>query len=184
MFSRRFAYLLLALVVAVLIWLRLERTKVPPPATTVEPVGAPAGPNPKPNVAAAPAPAAPSAGATLVAAAEFPLAAPLNAPNSTVSRDLEALSHILDAWRANFPREGNPVGDNHEIAGALAGDNPLQLVLIPKHHPALNVRGELCDRWGTPYRFHQLSGERMEIRSAGPDQKFGTADDAGWSPGS
>jgi hypothetical protein len=42
----------------------------------------------------------------------------------------------------------------------------------------------LCDRWGTPLRFHQLSGERMEIRSAGPDRKFGTPDDALWSPGS
>lgn len=115
---------------------------------------------------------------------DFPLAAPLNAPGSTIARDLDALGQIFDAWRTNFPREGNPVGDNHEIAAALMGDNPHRLALIPPNHPAINARRELCDRWGTPFRFHQVSGERMEIHSAGPDQKFGTGDDAFWSPGS
>lgn len=114
----------------------------------------------------------------------FPLAAALNAPGGTVAGDLEIVSHILDAWRTNFPQEGNPVGENHEITAALLGANRLEFALLPRNHPAINERGELCDRWGTPFRFHQLSGERMEIRSAGPDRKFGTADDARWSPGS
>jgi hypothetical protein len=114
---------------------------------------------------------------------DFPLAAPLNAPGSSVARDLEALAQILEAWRTNFPRDGNPVGENVEIAGALAGANRLGLVMIPRGHPAFNAAGELCDRWGTPFRFHQLSGDRMEIRSAGPDRRFGTADDASWLPG-
>jgi hypothetical protein len=117
-------------------------------------------------------------------AVEFPYAAQLNAPDSTIARDLDALRQMLEAWRSNFPHDGNPVGENNEITAALTGDNRLHLVLIPKSHPAINSRGELCDRWGTPFRFHQLSGERMEIRSAGPDRKFGTADDALWSPGS
>lgn len=112
----------------------------------------------------------------------FPLAAKLNAPNSNVHGDLEALSQIFEAWRSNFPRDGNPVGENQEIAAALSGANPLEVVLIPKGHRAFNVRGELCDRWGTPYRFHQLSGQKMEITSAGPDRKFGTEDDATLSP--
>ena len=114
---------------------------------------------------------------------DFPLAVPLNAPGGTVARDLDALAQILDAWRTNFPHQGNPVGENSEIAAALAGDNPQHLVLIPRNHRAFNERGELCDRWGTPYRFHQLSGEHMDLRSAGPDRKFGTADDALWSSG-
>lgn len=115
-------------------------------------------------------------------AEDFPLAASLNAPHSNIHGDLDTLRIMLEAWRSNFPRDGNPVGENAEITAALAGDNRLALALIPKNHPAINARGELCDRWGTPFRFHQLSGEHMEFRSAGPDKKFGTADDALESP--
>jgi len=114
--------------------------------------------------------------------ADFPIAAPLNAPNSTIARDLDIVRQIFEAWQSNFPREGNPVGENAEITTALMGENRLGLALIPKNHRAVNNRGELCDRWGTPFRFHQLSGSRMEIRSAGPDQKFLTDDDAVWTP--
>lgn len=110
------------------------------------------------------------------------LAVNLNAPDSTISQDLETLQHLFDNWRSNFPREGNPVGENAEITAALMGENRLKLVLIPKGHRAISARGELCDRWGTPFRFHQLSGNRMEVRSAGPDRKFATDDDAVWTP--
>ena len=92
------------------------------------------------------------------------------------------MSQLFDAWRSNFPRDGNPVGENAEITAALTGENRLDLVLIPKGHRAVNEHGELCDRWGTPFRFHQLSGTRMEVRSAGPDRKFATDDDAVWTP--
>lgn len=115
-------------------------------------------------------------------AENFPIVAPLNRPDSTITRDLDTLSQVFDAWRTNFPREGNPVGENADITAALTGENPHGFALIPKNHPAINAEGELCDRWGTPFRFHQLSGERMEIRSAGPDRKFATADDAVWAP--
>ena len=115
-------------------------------------------------------------------AEDYPIAAALNAENSTISRDLDILSQVFDAWRTSFVREGNPVGENSDITSALCGANPLGLVLIPRNHRAINANGELCDRWGTPFRFHQLSGERMEIRSAGPDRRFATPDDAVWSP--
>lgn len=102
----------------------------------------------------------------------------LNAADGTIQADLKILQEVMVAWRTNLPREGNPVGENEEITTALTGDNSLQLALIPKDHPAINGAGALCDRWGTPFRFHQISGTHMEIRSAGPDRKFGTADDA------
>lgn len=117
-------------------------------------------------------------------AADFPVVAPLNARNSNIAGDLETLRNVLDGWRSNFPREGNPVGENSEITAALTGKNRLSFALIPPNHPAINGQGELCDRWGTPFRFHQISGEHMELRSAGPDRKFGTPDDALLSPGS
>ena len=115
-------------------------------------------------------------------AADFPIAAPLNAPDSTIARDLDIVRQLFEAWLSNFPREGNPIGENAEITAALTGENRLGLALIPKGHRALNARGELCDRWGTPLRFHQLSGTQMEVRSAGPDRKFGTDDDAMLTP--
>jgi hypothetical protein len=113
---------------------------------------------------------------------DFPIAASLNAPNSTIARDVDIVRQIFEAWLSNFPHEGNPVGENADITAALLGDNRLGLALIPKDHRALNSRGELCDRWGTPFRFHQLSGTKMEIRSAGQDRKFLTEDDVVWTP--
>jgi hypothetical protein len=114
--------------------------------------------------------------------AAFPIAARLNAPGGTVAADLAVLQELFDTWRTNFPREGNPVGENADITAALLGTNRLELALVPRRHPALNAQGELQDRWGTAYRFHQLSGERMEITSAGPDRRFGTPDDATLTP--
>lgn len=111
-----------------------------------------------------------------------PLAAELNAPAGSIRRDLAVLNEIFVNFQTNFPRAGNPVGENVEITAALTGDNSAQFAFIPKNHPAINPRGELCDRWGTPFRFHQLSGQVMEIRSAGPDGRFGTADDSELSP--
>lgn len=127
--------------------------------------------------------AAPGDGATApFNPADFPIAVRLNAADSTIRRDLETLDQIFEAWRTNFPREGNPIGENAEITRALTGDNRIGFALIPPKHPAINASGELCDRWGTPFRFHQISGEEMEIRSAGPDGRFATGDDAVWAP--
>ena len=106
----------------------------------------------------------------------------LNAPDGSIQRDLQILNEVFEMWLTNFPRDGNPVGENAEITAALTGDNVHRFAFVPRRHRAINTRGELCDRWGTPFRFHQLSGRQMEIRSAGPDRKFGTADDAAWSP--
>lgn len=72
---------------------------------------------------------------------------------------------------------GNPVGTNAEITGALLGDNVGQVKVALPDGATVNGRGEMCDPWGTPYFFHQLSGTRMEIRSAGPDRQMWTADD-------
>jgi hypothetical protein len=104
----------------------------------------------------------------------------LNAPGGTIRHDLEILNELFVAWQSNFPQTGNPVGENAEITAALAGDNALHFVFIPRDHRAIDANGELRDRWGTPFRFHQLSGAHMEIQSAGPDRKFATADDVRW----
>jgi hypothetical protein len=73
---------------------------------------------------------------------------------------------------------GNPVGTNAEITAALLGDNPRQLRLTLPQGSTIDRSGQLTDPWGTPYFFHQLSGTRMEVRSAGPDRRMWTGDDA------
>jgi hypothetical protein len=60
---------------------------------------------------------------------------------------------------------------------AVLGDNLKQTRIGPPENQHLNENGELVDRWGTPYFFHQLSKTRMEIRSAGPDRTMWTGDD-------
>jgi hypothetical protein len=144
---------------------------------------------PSPNRSPTPPPAAPVATASSLPVDADPayggqsqLADMLNASNGTIQTDLKILGDVFDAWQTNFPRQGNPVGENADITAALAGANDLKFAFIPRRHPAIDSDGELCDRWGTPFRFHQVSGHHMEIRSAGPDRKFGTADDAVWNP--
>src|SRR4051794_19760856 len=54
---------------------------------------------------------------------ESDLARELNAPSSDIRADLRVVSDVLEAFRSNFPRDGNPVGSNAEITAALTGKN-------------------------------------------------------------
>jgi hypothetical protein len=109
------------------------------------------------------------------------LADGLDAPAGSARADLRIIDQIFVAYRSAL-HSGNPTGENAEITAALAGRNRLGFAFIPKDNPAINSNGELCDRWGTPYFFHQLSGEKMEIRSAGPDRRLWSEDDAVFTP--
>jgi hypothetical protein len=109
------------------------------------------------------------------------LADDLNSPTGDIHSDLRAVNEIFVAYRG-ATRSENPVGENSEITAALKGRNRLGYAFIPPDNPAINSKGELCDRWGVPYCFHQLSGQRMEIRSAGPDHTLWTADDEVLTP--
>jgi hypothetical protein len=136
----------------------------------------PAG-SPRPNTAeSGAAPASPYAG-------EEPshLADRLNAPDADIASDLRVLNDVFTSYRS-ATHGGNPVGQNVDITAALTGRNSLGFAFIPPNQAAINSRGELCDRWGTPFFFHQESGTRMEIRSAGPDRKMWTDDDAVFTP--
>lgn len=100
------------------------------------------------------------------------------APNRPIEDDLTDLSHALKNF-ALLVKGGTPlpIGANEEIAIALLGKNRAQLAFLPKDSPALNAQGQLIDRWGTPLWFHASTRERIDIRSAGPDQKLWTSDD-------
>lgn len=91
-----------------------------------------------------------------------------------IAADLDSLSLGLRDYRTLMAQ--NPVGTNSEITEALMGGNRKSARLAPPD-VRLNGKGELVDRWGVPYFFHQLSATAMEIHSAGPDKKMGTDDD-------
>jgi hypothetical protein len=127
-----------------------------------------------------------SANAPLIPAARLPFdpahPAPLPAPLTAaaaatpdVRTDLEEVLTAIRDFRSSLG--GNPVGTNAEITKALLGDNLKQIKIPVPTGSSLNANGELCDRWGTPYFFHQLSRDKMEVRSAGPDRRMWTPDD-------
>ena len=100
---------------------------------------------------------------------------PLNSPDTNADEDLATIELLFSEYRKH--QGGNPIGENDEITASLLGGNPKGLAYLPAKGPHLNASGQLIDRWGTPYFFHQLSGTQTEIHSAGPDKEMNTADD-------
>lgn len=100
---------------------------------------------------------------------------PADAHPPDLSAEIGAVQSALRDFRTALG--GNPVGTNAEITKSLLGDNLKQIKIPVPTGSQLNGQGELCDHWGTPYFFHQLSAARMEIRSAGPDRQMWTPDD-------
>lgn len=182
--TRRVIYAAVLLIAAIGIWY-LGQPEKPTPAAPPVPTKAPVFPTQSPAaIANLPADSIPrvAEGEASTEDATFEGIDKLNAPGRTIHDDLQLLSDLFSSWQTTYPHSGNPVGSNAEIARALTGENTFHLAMIPKRHPAINSNGELVDRWGTPFFFHQLSGTRMEIRSAGPDRKLYTPDDAVLSP--
>ena len=105
----------------------------------------------------------------------------LNSSTTDIHADLRLLDDIFQQYRSAMHGD-DPIGDNKDITAILSGKNKLDFAFIPKSCPAINAQGELCDRWGTPFYFHQLSGTDMQIRSAGPDKKLYTTDDEVLTP--
>lgn len=110
---------------------------------------------------------------TLMPSAEA--AAGLYDPTESAHEDLAILDLLISDYRRCFSE--NPVGENEEITACLTGRNPKGLVFLRSEYARLDGDGRLLDRWGTPYRFHALAGDRMEIHSAGPDREPHTVDD-------
>ncbi|HVJ45936.1 MAG TPA: hypothetical protein VM511_06075 [Luteolibacter sp.] len=99
----------------------------------------------------------------------------LRSAEATAEDDLSTIELILTEYGRHHL--GNPVGENVEITAALLGKNSRRVAYLDDHGPYLDNAARLIDRWGTPYFFHQLSAKQTEIRSAGPDRSFHTADD-------
>jgi hypothetical protein len=171
--------------VSVLLYFLLRPLHTPPRPATSATLSAPARSTASTTpardadaVKSAPAPT----NASTTSSDAFPDIDQLNSPATSVRDDLILLSNVFASWQTFFPRDGNPWGDNRDITAVLSGKNARRVALIPPNHPAISPDGELLDRWGTPLLFHQLSGTAMELRSAGPDRIFYTADDTVLTP--
>lgn len=118
-----------------------------------------------------------TSGSPVATGAVLPAATPTapSLPDPEGKIDLEGVRAMLLNFRTRMGE--NPVGSNAEIMRAVMGGNSAGANLGPPSGQNLNEDGELMDRWGTPYFFHQLAKNSMEIRSAGPDRQMWTADD-------
>lgn len=107
----------------------------------------------------------------------------LNRPGVDILTDLRIVHDILQRYHVLAKNSvAVPLGDNRDVVRALQDHKHAGIAFLPKRHPTINDNGEWVDRWGTPFFFHAIARDRMEIRSAGPDQKFWTADDALYPP--
>lgn len=184
----RFALAVLLLAFAVVLWFWQRPSgptggkASPAPVVSAERVPATpapeAGPAPTPGVAPAPTAAAiaPAQPATPPLKTRSGLPQPRSsADDEAVERDLTHVQLMFREYRDVLG--GNPVGGNAEIMRAILGDNLKQAKIGAPEGQSMNGEGELLDRWGTPYFFHQVSKTEMEVRSAGPDRQMWTADD-------
>lgn len=157
---KRWSLIVLAVVVQILVWNWIH-SEVQTPVATAAPVSLPVAPAviqeraPEPSIPDSPRRAA---DAEPEVAAEFE-------KGTSMFRNFRTLAGE------------NPVGTNAEIMQSMMGGNPKNAQLGPPEGQRLNAEGELLDPWGTPYFFHQLAKDHMEIFSAGPDRRRGTGDD-------
>ena len=104
------------------------------------------------------------------------LAQKLHNKDTPAEEDVQILDAILGYYR--LVNRSNPVaGENFEVINSLSGKNRHGIVVFPLDHPDLDNDGNLLDRWGSPYFFHAISATQLDIQSAGPDRKRGSADD-------
>lgn len=99
-------------------------------------------------------------------------------PSLPPENDLNLMAQLMNNFMLLVKSAAaRPLSANEDWAAALCGQNPSHERFLPDHHPALNSRGQLVDRWGTPLFFHALGNSQFEVRSAGPDRKLWTLDD-------
>ena len=86
-----------------------------------------------------------------------------------LNEDAENLFVALQKYKEHvgtYPR-----GSNSDIAKALKGQNPKNVIILVGRKNELNEKGELVDPWKTPLRiyFHDTG---VLVRSAGPNRRF------------
>ncbi len=105
-----------------------------------------------------------------------PLAAAIGSDALAPGDGPAAVLEIFGAYREAFG--SYPTGeDNPGLMRALRGGNPERRVIFDRDSPRLDAEGALLDGYGTPYFFHLISSQSLQVRSAGADREFYTSDD-------
>ena len=88
--------------------------------------------------------------------------------------EMRSLESALQQYHAEY---GNyPTGSIDYMVSALQGDNPRKLLFLEWLRPTSGRDRGATDPWGTPYDI-AIDDTNITISTAGPDKRFGTADD-------
>lgn len=93
----------------------------------------------------------------------------VNAKTTEFNADVENIFVALQKYKEQVGTF--PTGGNLEVAKALQGHNPKNVIVIVGSKTSVNERGEFLDPWGTPLRIY-FSDTGILIRSAGPNRRF------------
>jgi hypothetical protein len=93
----------------------------------------------------------------------------VNARTAKFNEDVENLFVGLQKYKERVG--AYPVGGNAEVAKALQGNNPKNIIILVGRKTELNEKGEYVDPWGVPLRIY-FSDNGVLIRSAGPNRRF------------
>jgi type II secretory pathway pseudopilin PulG len=92
-----------------------------------------------------------------------------NARMSKLNEDVENLFTALQQYKENVGTY--PSGGNADIAKALQGKNPKNVIILVGRKSPTNDKGEFVDPWGVPLRIY-FSDSGVLIRSAGSNRRF------------
>jgi len=92
-----------------------------------------------------------------------------------VNREVYSIVIAARAYRNEYG--SFPTGSTVQIAAALSGQNPRQIVFIELPRKSIGPDGQFIDPWGVPYSVVYSSDSNVVVKSAGKDKIFGTADD-------
>ena len=93
----------------------------------------------------------------------------VQARTSKLNEDVENLFSALQKYKEHVG--AYPVGGNAEVAKALKGQNPKNVIILVGRKNDLNDKGEFVDPWGTALRIY-FSDNGILVRSAGPNRRF------------
>jgi hypothetical protein len=93
----------------------------------------------------------------------------VNARTAKFNEDVENLFVGLQKYKERVG--AYPVGSNADVAKALSGHNPKNVIILVGRKTELNEKGEYVDPWKTPLRIY-FSDSGVLIRSAGPNRRF------------
>ena len=93
----------------------------------------------------------------------------VQARDRKLNEDVENLFSALQKYKEHVG--AYPIGGNAEVAKALKGQNPKNVIILVGRKNDLNDKGEFVDPWGTALRIY-FSDNGILVRSAGPNRRF------------